>query len=69
MFRRKKQEIAELKRELLAEIKARYRVEKERDEMAAELEKFMEKQAVIDQFYNLLTFDGRPQRKGGNAND
>lgn len=69
MFGRKSREIEQLKKELVAEMKGRRKVEKEREEMAAELEKLRGKQAFIDQFYNLLTFDGRPQSAGGNTDD
>ena len=62
-------EILRLKRELLAEMKLRLRTDAALEETARELGKYREKKAAIDQFYNLLTFDGRPQAKGDGNGD
>ena len=71
MFGRKKRMIESLKRELLSEMKAREREYQRAEQLAAELkevrekleklEKLEGKKAFIDQFYNLLTFDGHRQ--------
>mgnify|MGYP005788613893 CR=1 FL=1 len=68
MFGRKKRMIESLKRELLSEMKAREREYQRAEQLSAELkevreklEKLEGKKAFIDQFYNLLTFDGHRQ--------
>ena len=70
MFGRKKEEVCRLKRELVAEMKGRLSALRELDaarkELAQtleELEKYREKASAIDQFYNLVTFDGKRQEE------
>ncbi len=69
MFFAKQREIERLQAELSRQGRLLERRKRELELMGKELEraegellKYREKENFIDQFYNLLSFDGRPQR-------